>query len=208
MKGRSDPLKGFVVIEGIDGSGTTTQMRLLSERLRATGRSAWLTSEPTERPMGLVARRILSGELEVSPETVAHVFAADRCDHLTSPGGIREHLERGELVVCDRYKYSSLAYQGIDADETLVARLNDAFDDPELVLFLDVPVDVGEQRLASRPSREIYERLEYQERVRARYLRILGRAREATTVEVIDATAGEAEIAGKIWRALEEASIL
>lgn len=208
MNGRSGPLKGFVVFEGIDGSGTTTQMRLLAARLRAAGRPAWLTSEPTERPMGLVARRILSGELEVSPETVAHVFAADRCDHLSSPGGIRDHLERGEIVICDRYKYSSLAYQTIDADEALVAALNARFDDPQLVVFLDVPVDVGDRRLASRPAREIYERLEYQERVRARYFEILRRASETSAVAVIDATAPEEEIAGKIWRTLEGASIL
>lgn len=208
MNGRSGSLKGFVVLEGIDGSGTTTQMRLLADRLRSAGRPAWLTSEPTERPMGLVARRILSGELEVSPQTVAHVFAADRCDHLSSPGGIRDHLARGEIVVCDRYKYSSLAYQGIDADDALVAALNDRFDDPELVVFLDVPVEVGERRIASRSRREIYERLEYQERVRARYLEILRHAGETSRVEVIDATAGEQEIAENIWRALEEASIL
>jgi len=208
VNGRPNPLKGFVVLEGIDGSGTTTQMRLLAERLRSTGRRAWLTSEPTERPMGLIARGILSGEFAVSPETVAYVFAADRCDHLTSPGGIRDHLAGGEIVICDRYTYSSLAYQAIDAEESLVASLNERFDDPQLVIFLDVPVDVGEQRLANRPHREIYERLEYQKHVRARYLEILRRAGERSTVVTIDATAAEEEIAGKIWRALEEASIL
>lgn len=201
-------LERFVVLEGIDGSGTTTQMRLLSNRLAATGRRAWLTSEPTERPIGIVARRILSGEIETSPETVARVFAADRSDHLDAAGGIRDRLGRGEIVVCDRYKYSSLAYQGIVADEALVEILNEGFPEPELLIFLDIPVETGETRLASRARRDIYEKLEFQRAVRERYLRILERARSASRVVVVDASMPQGEISQKIWEALVDSSIL
>ncbi|MFW5688860.1 MAG: dTMP kinase [Spirochaetota bacterium] len=208
MNGQKMVRRGFVVFEGIDGSGTTTQSRLLHERLLAAGRSAWLTSEPTTRPLGLVARDVLAGRLEVSAETVAHIFAADRSDHLSSPEGIVERLERGELVVCDRYAYSSLAYQTIDADPELVAELNARFDDPEIVFFLDLPPEAMESRLAGRPTRDIYEKLEFQELVRTRYLRVLEAIEPPVRVQIIDASLPQTEIAEKIWESLAKTSIL
>lgn len=201
-------LDRFVVLEGIDGAGTTTQMKLLAERLAGAGIAAWLTSEPTDRPMGVVAREVLSGRLAVAPETVAYVFAADRSDHLFHADGVVSHLERGELVICDRYVYSSLAYQSIEADPTLVASLNGRFPDPALVLFLDLPVEAVEERLAARREREIYEHLAFQERVRERYLAVLAEASTRTAVEMIDATMPAEEVTRKIWRAMEERSIL
>lgn len=208
MDARSSLFERFVVLEGIDGAGTTTQMKLLAERLAKARVSAWLTSEPTDRPTGIVAREVLSGRLEVAPETVAYVFAADRSDHLFHPDGIVAHLERGDLVVCDRYVYSSLAYQTIDADPQLVASLNERFPDAALVLFLDLPVAAVEERLAARPQREIYEHLAFQERVRERYLSVLDEASLRTAVKVIDATLPPSEVSGKIWQVLEERSIL
>ncbi len=200
--------KRFIVFEGIDGAGTTTQSQRLADRLLAADRRTWLTSEPTDRPVGLLARRILSGEYTVAPEAVAHVFAADRCDHLYSPGGITERLSGGEIVVCDRYKYSSLAYQTIDVPGDLVATLNSGFDDPELVIFLDLPVDVGEQRLAARTRRDIYERLDFQEKVRERYLHVLEAASREVRVVTLDGTIAPDILAEKIWEAVAETSIL
>ncbi|MFW6288467.1 MAG: dTMP kinase [Spirochaetota bacterium] len=200
--------KGFIVFEGIDGAGTTTQTQYLAARLGAAGQRVWLTSEPTERPVGLIARRVLAGDLAVAPEAVAHIFAADRCDHLYSPGGIVERLAGGEIVVCDRYKYSSLAYQTIEIGGNLVESLNAGFDDPELVVFLDLPVHVGEQRLATRTRRDIYERLEFQEKVRERYLRVLKSASSAVRVVTLDGTLAPDILAEKIWEAVGETSIL
>ncbi len=208
MKRRHPHRERFIVFEGIDGAGTTTQCRRLVERLRATGRSVWHTSEPTTRPIGGIIRRVLAGEIVVSPETIAHLFAADRSDHLTSPGGIIDHLERREYVVCDRYKYSSFAYQSVDADAALIEELNRRFDDPGIVFFVDLPVSVGEARIASRANREIYERIEFQVQVRSRYLEVLERAGAAVRVVVLDGTGTEEAIAEKVWATLEEASIL
>ena len=208
MNGQRAPQGYFVVFEGIDGSGTTTQSRLIESRLRSEGHRAWLTSEPTSSPIGLLIREVLSGRMSVSPETVAHLFAADRCDHLSADDGIRAHLSRGEIVVCDRYKYSSLAYQSIEANPIRVSQLNAAFDDPQIVFFLDLPVSAMEERLARRDVREIYERLEFQEKVRDRYLSVLQEATVTTRVEIIDATQPQTEIAEKIWETLTDASIL
>lgn len=198
----------FIVLEGIDGSGTTTQTTLLASRLASTRHRVWSTSEPTCGPVGRLIREILAGTVVVSPETIAHLFAADRCDHLSSQDGIREHLSRGEIVVCDRYKYSSLAYQTIEAAPDLVERLNAPFDDPDVVFFLDLPVTAMEERLAGRTRREIYERLEFQEKVRERYLRVLADADAYLHVVHLDAGAPQGDIAEKIWETLGETSIL
>lgn len=200
--------QGFIVFEGIDGSGTTTQSRLLHERLLRAGRSSYLTSEPTTRAVGLVIRRVLAGEIEAAPETVAYLFAADRSDHLSGPEGMLAHLADGEIVVCDRYKYSSLAYQSVEADSSLVADLNARFDDPEILFFLDLPTDAAEARLAGRPSREIYERLEFQEQVRARYRAVLEAVEQRVQVVRLDATLAQAVIAEKVWESLVHASIV
>ncbi len=197
----------FVVFEGIDGSGTTTQCRMLSQRLRNAGRAFWTTSEPTGGPIGRVLRDILSGRLAAAPETVAYLFAADRSDHLLGAGGVIERLEAGELVVCDRYKHSSLAYQSVENDPLLVADLNRRFVDPDIVFFIDLPASVGDQRISGRPSREIYEKIAFQEQVRTRYLELL-RDEARIHVEILDGTTPQAAIAEKVWLALHEASIL
>jgi dTMP kinase len=208
VKQQNVPTDRFVVFEGIDGSGTTTQTQRLYERLRVAGRPAWLTSEPTDRPIGLIARRVLSGDMEVSPETVAYIFAADRSDHLSCSGGIVERLTRGEIVVCDRYTYSSRAYQSIQASPELVESLNARFPAPGIVFFLDLPVAAMEERLAGRERRDIYEHLEFQERVRERYLRVLAESERETRVVTIDATAQQEQIGEKVWETLERTSIL
>ena len=158
-------MKRFVVLEGLDGSGTTTQIRRISQALRNAGVPHWTTCEPSSRPEGLLIRRILSGELHAHPATVAHLFAADRNEHLFGAGGIIEHLEAGEIVVCDRYVCSSLAYQGATCGMELPARLNEAFPLPELTLFFDVEPALSMARLAARSHLEIYEKQSFQEKV-------------------------------------------
>jgi len=201
-------LKRFIVFEGIDGAGTTTQARALARRLQAAGPAVWSTSEPTERPVGRLVRRVLAGEISVSPETVAHLFAADRSDHLSSQRGICARLEAGEIVVCDRYKYSSLAYQGIDVDPGLVGLLNARFPDPGLVFFLDLPADVGDRRLAHRARREIYENVAFQEKVRERYRTVLAEAGGSSRVVTLDGSLPPSAIAEKIWETIVDSSIL
>ena len=200
--------QGFIVFEGIDGAGTTTQSRLLHERLLSAGCASVLTSEPTTRAVGLVIRRVLAGEIPAAPETVAYLFAADRSDHLSAPDGMLAHLAAGELVVCDRYKYSSLAYQTVEADPDLVADLNSRFPDPRIVFFLDLATDAAEARLSGRPSREIYERLEFQEQVRSRYLSVFEQVPAEVGVVRLDASLPQDVIAEKVWESLVSTSIV
>ncbi|HTX74251.1 MAG TPA: dTMP kinase [Rectinemataceae bacterium] len=159
----------FVVFEGADGAGTTTQLKMLDAALDAMGEPHWTTSEPTGGPVGQLIRKVLGGELHVEPGTLAYLFATDRHEHLNGANGILEHLGRGDLVICDRYVLSSLAYQGSTCGSELPLTLNRAFPLPELLFFFDVEPSLSLSRLASRDKREIYENLPFLERVRQGY---------------------------------------
>jgi dTMP kinase len=162
-------LKNFVVLEGIDGSGTSTQMRFIEAALKEKGLPSMITAEPTDRPEGQLIRKILRGELDADPGTVAYLFASDRHQHLYGNGGILEALEAGRLVVCDRYALSSLAYQGSTCGSELPEYLNAKFPPPGLTIFFKIDPERSLERLNSRNRLEIYEILHMQKIVSLTY---------------------------------------
>jgi dTMP kinase len=162
----------LIVLEGIDGSGTTTQARLLCEWLGGRGVAVHLTREPSDGPVGLLIREVLHGShAPVAGDTMALLFAADRVDHLARE--ILPVLQRGTHVVTDRYYHSSLAYQAIEADRGWVEELNRRARRPDVTFFLDVPAKEAERRrtAAGRPE-ERYDRLEAQTRIAENYRRL------------------------------------
>ncbi len=164
---RSAPKAGgtgglFIVFEGIDGAGTTTQARLLSRWLERRGRTVHATAEPTKGPLGVLLRDALAGRVgarvggPLPPQSIALLFAADRFEHLVSE--IHPALRRGEVVVCDRYVLSSVAYQGLENDPRWILELNAKTTTPDLVLFVDVSAEVAAARRARRGSApDLYE---------------------------------------------------
>jgi dTMP kinase len=185
-------LPGFIVFEGLDGAGTTTQARLLHEFFSglerpgiggssegsngADGTGGFvtpppvLTCEPTDRPTGRLIRTLLTADGHVEPWTLALLFAADRNEHLKDPeNGIERALRDGRTVISDRYLFSSLAYQGSYIDFTEVERLNGGFPLPEYLLFIDTPRQTAEERMNSRAIRDRLEQSAVQERVEGRY---------------------------------------
>jgi dTMP kinase len=172
VRSNRETLQGFIVLEGLDGSGTTTQTDLLCTKLASDGFAVAKTSEPTEGPFGRALRDVLADRTPALPGTVAYLFAADRNEHVNDPvAGIRANVAAGRLVVSDRYLFSSLAYQTVDVGWDLVEALNGPFPLPEIVIFLDLAVDKAIDRLSTRTNREIYEYSGFQERVRANYRR-------------------------------------
>jgi dTMP kinase len=164
----------FIVLEGIDGSGTTTQLDRLTGHLERRGRRVHPTREPSQGPVGRLLREILLGGhrrpdgAAVDGLAMALLFAADRRDHLTRE--IEPALAAGADVVSDRYLLSSLAYQAQEAERDWVAGLARDLRVPDLTLLLDVPVSVAaaRRRAAGRPD-ERYDADEVQSRVAARY---------------------------------------
>ena len=202
-------LKDFAVFEGCDGSGTTTQLEILEKKFRASPSLPVLyrTFEPTDGPVGRLIRQGLANEIPLKCETIAFLFAADRNEHVYGPGGIMEHTGRNELVVCDRYIFSSLVYQGITCGEELPERLNRDFPLPELILYFDLDPETAVKRLDKRSLKEIYETLEFQTRVRERYRTLLSGYPETCKVETIDASRTVEEVSCDVWRALQKMPI-
>ncbi|MBA7553434.1 Thymidylate kinase [subsurface metagenome] len=165
-------LDNFVVIEGLDGAGTTTQLQLIEEKLKELSIPHLCTFEPTDSTIGRVIRSILKGEIEAQGETIALLFAADRYEHIYNPEqGMAAHLARGRVVVCDRYLFSSLAYQGSICDFDRVLSLNNNFPLPRHLVFLDTPIALSQQRLGKRKRREIFEPRDLQPQVLSGYLK-------------------------------------
>jgi dTMP kinase len=198
-------LRNFVVFEGCDGSGTSTQLELLRRRFDMPGMPTLACEfEPTDGHIGRLLRGALRGEVRFHAETMARLFAADRAEHLYGPGGIVELARRDRLVVCDRYTLSSRVYQGIDCGEALPLALNRDFPAPELLLLFDIDPRVAQGRIEkSRAGKDIYERLDFQLLVRERYLSLLDACREeGSAVVIIDANADIGEAAETVWQTI------
>ncbi len=156
-------MKGlFIVLEGIDGSGITTHSKLLVEKLKEKGCKVVYTKEPTNGPIGRIIRELLKTK-RPDPKLLSLLFAADRYWHCfedsSLPGrkGIKGALERGYIVVSDRYLYSSLAYQGKDVGIDWIMNLNKWALTPNVVIYLKIDVDVALRRIRERKVKEYYE---------------------------------------------------
>lgn len=164
-------IRNFIVFEGIDGAGTTTQTKILRDMLEKRGQSVWTTNEPTGQEIGKLIRRVLRHEVSVESRTLARLYAADRYEHLYGKGGVIDHTENDEIVISDRYWYSSVAYQGLDIPVEEVMALND-YPHPEAVIFIDPSPETCMERIDSRgEAKEIFEKLETLRSVREGYLR-------------------------------------
>lgn len=165
------PVPPLVVIEGIDGAGKTTQARMLEAMLIEEGHGITSTFEPSDRSVGQWLRAQLhSGAVGLDELTRCYLFAADRAQHLDQV--ILPALERGEVVICDRYLLSTFAYQRSDPDTKLsLRRLIDIHDfpAPRLTLWLQIDPQVAIQRLDTRGSKSVYEKASRLERIAANY---------------------------------------
>jgi len=205
-------LRNFIVFEGLDGSGTSTQLALLEQKLakRALNGPAFkVTFEPTDGEIGKLIRSVLKKNLTLRADTLARLFAADRGEHLYAAGGIIERCERGELVICDRYTLSSLVYQGIECGIELPRGLNGSFPAPELLLFFDIDPGLAQRRMAARPALELFEHIEFQENVRKQYHALFDEYRKAgVRLEVIDASQSVEKVAEDVWNAIAKMPII
>ena len=194
----------FIVMEGIDGSGKTTQIRYLCQALAKAGIEAVSTFEPTDGPIGSLIREMLAGSLPADQRTIASLFAADRTDHLVNPDtGIRSLVDQGKVVVCDRYYFSSYAYhaQHIDMDWVIQANsLNADILTPTATLFIDVAPDRCLGRIQRRGGTlEIYEKIDIMKAVRANYFKAFEKLKGQETVIIIDGSGTPEQVAERVW---------
>ncbi len=200
MKGK------FIVFEGLDGAGTTTQAAILEKHLKEKGFNVHKTAEPSTGPIGTIIRQILAGRLipnslsnstEIDPKTIALLFAADRHDHIQNE--IIPMLEKGTIVISDRYKISSLVYQGLFTHETQwVENLNKFVLNPDITFFLDIDGDTAFTRIyKNRSFFELYEKRQYMIDLALRYKDVIAQQHHSSIVN-IDGTQPIDEIASYI----------
>ena len=196
-------LENFIVFEGLDGSGTTTQMQLLAESCDRSGKRCKATFEPTDKPLGRLVRSILKKQIVTTPLPLAMLYAADREDHLHNPiYGLVGELEAGKIVISDRYLYSSLAYQSVECDFKIIAALND-FPSPQYVFYIDTPIEECIKRINLRGDEtELFERAEFLSLVRDNYERIFAQLDEGVTLVRLDGMRGKEEIAREVKKVL------
>ena len=173
----------FIVFEGIDGAGKSTQIQLLAEKLAERGIKTHVSAEPTKYPSGLAIREVLSGRVKVTDDELAIMFANDRANHNTRENdGIGALLESGICPISDRYYYSSLAYQGVQIGLPRVMELNLENPDirrPDLCIFLDLEPEQSLARINARHvSTEIFETYEYLDKTRKTFINVIELLRE------------------------------
>jgi dTMP kinase len=197
----------FIVFEGIDGSGKSTQIRMLAEKLKENGREVYMTAEPTATVSGGLLRDALSGVSKRSACELAALFLLDRINHnVTEAGGIERMLRAGYDVICDRYYYSSIAYQGSETDFEWVKTLNVSCPEirrPDLCIFLDLDPDTSLARIEKgRAVTEIFEEKEKLEAVRASYRRVFDSLGDRENIKIVDASGTPEEISKEIINAV------
>ena len=199
----------FIVFEGIDGAGKTTQIARLEAKLRAEGRRVMVTAEPTVSVTGGLLRDALGGISKRTAGEMAALFVLDRIFHNVNPvTGIEKMLADGVDVICDRYYYSSLAYQGSETDFDWVANMNlncPEIRRPDCCIFLDLTPEQSLARInADRVSREIYEEESRLQAVRDKFYHVFDLLRERDVICVIDASGSVDEVAARVVSAVEE----
>jgi len=194
-----DPLmkRGFlIVIEGIDGAGKTTHARKLVRWLRKKGIRTRYTFEPTRGAIGRILEKMAS-KRKVDVRVEALLFAADRIDHLNKI--IRPLLEKGFIIISDRYVHSSIAYQSVTVgDQGWVEELNKFAEKPDLVILLDVDPETGLKRIKRKRAR--FERIEILKKVREKYLELA----EREGFKVINANRGVEEVFEDVKSSVEK----
>jgi dTMP kinase len=202
-------VSNFIVFEGGDGSGTSTQCEIIKKKFDDVNIPCFCTFEPTDGPIGKMIRSALKKDLLIKPETLARLFAADRNEHLYQSGGIVEQCGKNHITVSDRYTPSSLVYQGIECGEELPVELNKDFPLPELLFYFDIDPETALKRIGKRNFRDSYEYLDFQIEVHRRYKKIIsGYADLGVKVKIINASTPIETIAEEIWNAVQQLPIM
>ena len=181
----------FIALEGIDGSGKSTQAKLLAAKLTDAGHKVYTTFEPTSGMIGSVLRNILKGAIKADHRVIAGLFLADRLDHLLNEEtGLVKKMQEGYTVITDRYYFSSYAYHGSYMDMDWVIAANKICADtlkPDINIFIDVSPETSMKRInTGRENTELFENLESLRQVRAKYMEAFEKLKQSEHITIID----------------------
>lgn len=193
----------FIVFEGIDGAGSTTQTNFLFKYLKSKKHQVIKTCEPTDGPIGKLIRRALKHELKFSWETLQLMYSADRADHLDKL--ILPSVDSGKIVISDRYFFSTLAYGELNLDGKWLRLVSKNFPMPSATFLIDTPVSVAMKRIEStRTTKDLFEKQNFLEKVRKNYLK---QAKELSFY-VLDGTKTKDEIAKEVLEILKKKKLI
>jgi len=195
----------FIAFEGLDGSGKSTQVKVLAEKLKGQGLKIYTTAEPTTSRIGQIIKDIFKHKMEADHRTIAALYVADRLDHLTNKtDGILKKIEEGYTVITDRYYFSSYAYHGTHMDINWVINANSLSADllrPDLNIYIDISPEESMKRLnKGRAAIELYESIENLKKVKEKYFEAFELVRGMEKISVIDGNRSEKEISNDIWK--------
>ena len=196
----------LIVFEGLDGSGKSTQIQLLAEKLKLIGRKVYCTAEPTNSATGGLIRDTLSNNYKRDAAELAGLFLTDRIAHNVNPvWGIKKFIDDGIDVICDRYYYSSFAYQGLGTSLSWVMDMNlncPEIIKPDLCIFLDVDYKKCKARVdEERPHLEIFESDEsIMEATRTQFYEVFKLLNQTEHIQIIDANRSINTVADEIYR--------
>lgn len=193
----------FIVFEGIDGSGKSTQIKELYNHLTAQGIPCYMTKEPSDGPFGAMVHQCMTGRIESDDKAFACLFAADRLDHLlNSKNGLVEKINNGITVISDRYYFSSYAYHSaydMPLDWVIeVNKLSAQTLRPDLNIFIDVDPEESMKRVSCRGELERYEKTESLKKIREQYFKSFERLKDEENVAVLSGAQSISDIAKQV----------
>ena len=201
-----DTAAPFIVIEGIDGAGKTTQLNSLHRWMETHyARPVHTTGEPTDRPIGRLLKEALQRRVQLDGICHALLFAADRIDHVKSE--IESKIRCGIPVLCDRYFLSSFAYQWREMPDDLewIESINARTIHPDLTLLIDAPAEVCLERIRrTRSETELFEDLATLRAIRDNYLDLAHRRRAVDHIEIINGAHAPAKVQQAVRQRVEE----
>lgn len=193
----------FIAFEGIDGAGSSTQLELLTKTLRKEGFRVLATKEPTNNVIGGLIRGVLTDSVKLPPDSLQLLFSADRAHHLERE--IIPVLAKGNMVLTDRYFFSTVAYGALDLDQNWLLDLNKNFLLPDFIFLLDIPAKVSLQRIKnSRFEVELFEKEEKLSKVAKNFLSLAKKFPKNTYV--LDGELSRENIAEQILKLVEKSS--
>lgn len=194
----------FIVVEGVDGSGKTTQINLLLERFKQVKQLAMDTFEPTDGPVGSLLRNVLKRRIHADQYTIAGLFLADRLDHINNPvNGMKKYIDEGYTVICSRYYFSTYAFQSEYISPEWLVNCNalcKAQFQPDLIIYLNVhPEDSMTRIEEGRVETELYETREKLQKAHLAYLEAFEKYGEGENIHILDGSESIESISDKIW---------
>lgn len=198
----------FIAFEGIDGSGKSTQVKLLAESLKSHNLPVQTTCEPTSEATGKLIRDIFAHRIPAEQMTIAALFLADRIEHIMRPEtGMKSLLESGTSVITDRYYFSSYAYHSVHVDLNWVIELNRMPKElltPDLNIFIDVAPEIAFERIQqNRSTTEMYETFDNLVAVRNQYMRAFEMEKHHEKIVIVDGNRDIQDIAVDIQSIVE-----